>query len=251
MNWTRRALRSAEFAAVILLLWSPQACASTATPSAACKGTTAEDHYECGCHYQYDLRNYAAAIREYSEAIRLEPHYAAALNNRGIAYRKTDQLRAAIQDFTVPICEQPTNIFACNNRANTFRQKSELRSAMADLYMAISIDSTFADGYYGRAELHFIAGDLDGAISDYTEAIRYYGEAAAHPPTDRVKSWFDQGRYGEASAVNPQILEIDEYLADAYYRRSRLYVETGDVTRANADLDEARRIDPTIVQRNH
>lgn len=235
--------------AALGLLLGLQACASPATTDFACKGTTAEDHYECGSHYHYDLRDYPAAIREYSEALRVDPHYAPALNNRGIAYRETGQLLAAIDDFTALIRDQPTNVFAYNNRANVFRQKNEPDFAMADLTMAISIDPTFADGFYGRAELRFKAGNLDGAIEDYTKAILFYAEAA-NGPSDRVKPWFNQGQYGSTSRANPKIREIDQYLAETYWRRSVAYRAMGNKLSADWDWEEAYRIDPGLSTRD-
>jgi tetratricopeptide (TPR) repeat protein len=240
----RRPMGGLAIAALLLM----QACASSPTTEAACNGTTAEDHYECGCHYHYDLRDYPAAIHEYSEALQVDPHYAPALNNRGIIYRETGQLRAALEDFTAVIHEEPTNVFAYNNRANAFRQKNEQDFAMADLYMAISIDPTFADSFYGRAELRLKAGDLDGAIEDYTKAILFYAEAA-NGPSDRVRLWFDRGQYRSPSRANPQIRVIDESLADAYFWRSRMYASLNQPTKADDDLRAARLIDPEIDRR--
>ncbi|QEX19808.1 hypothetical protein FRZ44_51230 [Hypericibacter terrae] len=247
---TKGALRPLGFAIVGLLLML-QACASPAPSATACKGTTAEDHYECGYDYQYELRDYPAAIREYSEALRLRPDYPYALNNRGLAYRRSHDPDAAILDFTALIELHPQEIFAYNNRANAYLDKGDRQAAFSNLTKALEIDPTFADAYYGRSNLYDGAEKTEGALHDLTEAIRFYGEAAAHPPSERVRSWFENGRYGEASALNPKIREIDEYLADAYYVRSRVYAEAGDMAKANADLDEARRIDPTVVQRNH
>ena len=130
-------------------------------------------------------------------------------------------------------------------------EEADVYCQVSNYTKAIKIDPTFADAYYGRSNLYDGAEKTEGALHDLTEAIRFYGEAAAHPPSERVRSWFENGRYGEASALNPKIREIDEYLADAYYVRSRVYAEAGDMAKANADLDEARRIDPTVVQRNH
>ena len=235
--------------ATIALLLMVQACASPVSVYPYCKGTTAESHYECGRHYQYDLRDYQAAIREYSEVLRVYPHSAPALNNRGIAYRETGQLREAIEDFTLLIRDQPTSVLAYNNRAKAFRQKNEPDFAMADLYMAISIDPTFADGFYGRAELRFKAGDLDGAIDDYTKAILFYAEAA-NGPSDRVKLWFDRGQYRSPSRANPEIREIDQYLAETYWRRSVVYKAMGNRSSADWDLKEAHRIDPSLSTRD-
>ena len=43
--------------------------------------------------------DYAAAIADFNEAIRLAPNYANAFNNRGVAFRNAGDLEHAIADY--------------------------------------------------------------------------------------------------------------------------------------------------------
>jgi tetratricopeptide (TPR) repeat protein len=214
-----------------------------------CTGTSAEDHFDCGSFYQYSRADYPAAIREYDEAIRLKPGYVDALNNRGLAHRHNHELDAAVRDYTEVIRQQPQAVFAYNNRANVYMAVGNVDSALADLDAVLRIDPTFADAYYDRGIIHRRIGQTGVAIADFTEAIRFYAEAA-NGPTDRVKSWFAQGRYAKPSRANPNVREIDQYLADAYYLRSRAYAERGQTAKSDDDLEKARSIDPTVDHRS-
>ena len=60
--------------------------------------TEAEQHYNFGTSAQ-DSRHYIQAMKEYSEAIRLDPEYAMAYYNRGYAYYDLGQHERAIQDY--------------------------------------------------------------------------------------------------------------------------------------------------------
>ncbi len=82
--------------------------------------------------------NLDAAIRDYTEAIRIDPAFARAFNNRGIAFKTKDALDEAIRDFNE----------------------------------ATRIDPTYADAFYNRGNTYQAKADWDTAIRDYTEAIR-------------------------------------------------------------------------------
>ena len=50
---------------------------------------------------------YGLAVEDYEEAIRLDPELAMAYNNRGINYHRLDQTEASIQDFTEAVRFDP------------------------------------------------------------------------------------------------------------------------------------------------
>ena len=58
-----------------------------------------------------------AAIFAYDEAIRLNPHYAHAFNNRGIIFLELGDIERAIADFDKAIAEEPDYANEIRNRA--------------------------------------------------------------------------------------------------------------------------------------
>ena len=78
------------------------------------------------------------AIRDYSDAIRLDPHFAPALNNRANAYRRLGKLNEAKQDYLAAL--------ACSDVAREYP-------------------------YYGLAQIAEKLGDIDTARDYYTKPL--------------------------------------------------------------------------------
>ncbi len=66
-----------------------QAAAATATDPE--RLLSAEEYFRRG-YARYDQRDFSGAIADYTEAIRLNPEYAAAYNNRGLVYQEQSHL---------------------------------------------------------------------------------------------------------------------------------------------------------------
>ncbi len=73
------------------------------------------------------------AIADYTEAIRLDPDYAVAYNNRGLAYRYLGEYERAIDDCTEAIRLDPDLAIAYNNRGYAYHDLGEYERAIADL----------------------------------------------------------------------------------------------------------------------
>jgi len=112
------------------------------------------------------------AIADSTEAIRLAPHYPAALTNRGTAYHAKGDDDRAIADFNEAIRLDPTYEDAFVNRANAFQAKGDTDRAIADLTEAIRLDPKDAIAYNNRANMYARKNDYDRAIADYDQAIK-------------------------------------------------------------------------------
>jgi tetratricopeptide (TPR) repeat protein len=63
----------------------------------------------------------------------LKPDFAAAYNNRGIAYMKAGHLAEAIRDYSRAIELQPGYADAFENRASAYAQNGQYEQALADV----------------------------------------------------------------------------------------------------------------------
>src|SRR5436190_24244749 len=74
----------------------------------------------------------------------------------------------------------PKQAGAYNNRGNAKGAAGDLGGAIADYTHALQLDPKLAEAYYNRGNAKRDKGELDGAIADYTRAIELnpkYAEA--------------------------------------------------------------------------
>jgi len=89
-------------------------------------------------------------------------------------------------------------------------------------------------------------GDYDGAIADYTEAIRLNPNYAM-AYNNRGFAYFHKGDYDRAIVDFTQAIRIDPNYAMAYNNRGFAYNRKGDYDRAIANYTQALRIDPNYA----
>jgi len=99
--------------------------------------------------------------------------------------------------------------------------------------------------YVNRGNIRFEAGDFDGAIADYTEAI----ELNAADSVAYYNRGIARGRQGDHSRAiedYTRAIQIGGRYANAYYNRGVHREETGDLDEAFADYTQALEIDATM-----
>jgi tetratricopeptide (TPR) repeat protein len=98
----------------------------------------AEEFFEQG-KKQISVENADQAIDNYSKAIKINPKFVKAYNNRGIAYIYKKQYDLAVVDFSKAIELDPKNGKAYNNRAIVYSYQGETDKARQDLQKAQSL----------------------------------------------------------------------------------------------------------------
>jgi tetratricopeptide (TPR) repeat protein len=121
---------------------------------------------------------YTEAIEDYDEAIRVEPNYAAAYNNRGRAYYAKGDYDKAITDFNQAITLDSNYADAYNNRALAYYAKRDYDRALTDYNQAITLDPEFASAYNGRAYVYLSKQNYTQALADVNQAIRLWPREA-------------------------------------------------------------------------
>lgn len=98
----------------------------------------AEEFFEKGKNLS-SVENADKAIENYNQAIKIDPKFVKAYNNRGIAYVWKKQYDLAIADFNKAIELDPNNGKAYNNRAIVYSYQGETDKARQDLHKAQSL----------------------------------------------------------------------------------------------------------------
>lgn len=111
------------------------------------------------------------ALRAYNEAIRINPKYAAAYNNRGNVYATKGRYDKAMADYNEAIKLAPSFAFAINGRGNTYLRLGEHDKAIADYDAALALNPHLATALYPRGIAKQRKGDGDGAAHDKAAAV--------------------------------------------------------------------------------
>jgi len=103
--------------------------------------------------------------------------------------------------------------------------------------------SGLAWAYNARGAAYFAKDDFDGAIADYSEAIRLDPKITqAHK--DRGLAYSAKGDLDRALTDYSKAILINPKSEDAYLDRGVANLYAGALTRAFADFDQARALDP-------
>jgi tetratricopeptide (TPR) repeat protein len=95
-----------------------------------------------------------------------------ALVNRGYAYLGKQEWDLAIKDFNQAIRVDPKYALALKNRGAAYLGKRDWDLAIKDYNQAIHLEPNYAEHYYNRGAAYLGRGDYNRAIEDFNEAIR-------------------------------------------------------------------------------
>jgi tetratricopeptide (TPR) repeat protein len=192
------------------------------------------------------MGDYDHAVTAYSEAIRFDPKYPIAYNNRGVAYFKSGDIDHAIADYDAAIRLNPKVASPYANRGRAYRTKGDNDHAIADYTKAIRLDAKYADAYSNRGLAYGAKGDGGRAMADYTRAIKLDAKNA-DAYNNRGLAYAAKGDHDRAIADYSEAIRLDHRFAKAFENRGRAYHAKGDDERANRDFDEAIRLDPKLA----
>lgn len=110
-------------------------------------------------------------IELYTKAIELNPDFAEAYNNRGVAYKEKGDIPKAIEDYTKAIKLNPNYATAYYNRGSAYDDKEDFDKVIEDYTKAIELNPNDAKAYNNIANTYLKIGELDQALTNANIAI--------------------------------------------------------------------------------
>jgi tetratricopeptide (TPR) repeat protein len=226
-------------AAIDLYLEAPPSCSPAgATGTPAWCLALAQAYFNRG-NAQYQRRDFAEAVHDYSAALALHPSMIDALIYRGVARYRMDDGAGAEADYAEalrqPAITSQQRAMACYNCGLLLRQRGDLHGAIAAYDAALAAQPNDADCLINRGNARAEAGDLLGAIEDYGAGLR-------------LNPWIENGfnirgmarmaagdLRGAAEDFDRAIAQRPQ-LADAHFNRGCVRLQLGDLDGAIEDF---------------
>lgn len=142
----------------------------------------------------FHIRQFTAAMADYTTALQLNPRLSKVYNSRGNCYAATGDLIHAIIDYEAAIDLNPFDLQAWINRGITFRELKLYEIALENFDLALEFSQLLSrtevqavialiEGhiYAERGRTHDLFGDWNWAVSDYQKALNTL------PPSDELE----------------------------------------------------------------
>jgi tetratricopeptide (TPR) repeat protein len=150
----------------------------------------------------YAKGDYDHAIADSSEAIRLDPKYAAAYGDRGNAYYGKNDFDHAIVDYDAAIRLDPKDVGAFTNRGQTYYAKGDFTRAIASLSAALELDPKAARARSLRGCGYVKTGLLAKAEADFKQAAAN-SQTAGFSPSELCQADIEALRAKSSKPAKP------------------------------------------------
>ena len=117
-----------------------------------------------------DKRNYSMALDHYNQAIEIDPNYADAWNNKGIALRNLRKFKEAIYCCDMAIMINPNYADAWNNKGVSLGKLGKYKEAIESYDMDIKIDPNFAHAWNNKGNALRVLGEQQDANRCFSNA---------------------------------------------------------------------------------
>jgi tetratricopeptide (TPR) repeat protein len=182
------------------------------------------------------------AVKEFSQAIQLNPKYGIAYFMRATTYKLLRDYDLALQDFNQAIAVDPQDPDNYLVRARLrYDNLFDRKGALADYDRAIALNPKYLLAYNERGQLRYFSNDDAGALADYNQAIAINPKnSTGYSNRASVKQRLGDKKgaladYSQAIALSPK-------WAAAYFNRAGLKVGMKDKAGAIADYRQAARL---------
>ena len=132
-----------------------------------------------------EQQNLDGAIKNFTATININPQFASAYNDRGVARYKLGYKQSAIEDLTTAIELNPYRAKYYSNRGFMLTRLKHYTAAIADYNSALLLNPNLAQSYFDRGAIRLQMENSLAALADFESAIRLNNDFA--------KAYFNRG----------------------------------------------------------
>ncbi len=153
--------------------------------------------------YFFKNRNFEDAIKDYNEAIKLDPKNAKAYYGRGSVWGRVDEYAKAVADLTEAIKLDPKDVSAYVDRGLVHVMRSRWELALADFDGALKLDPKHVSALTDRARIRATCADptyrdAAKALKDARQACELSGWKLGYPLEGYATACAEAGDFEEA-----------------------------------------------------
>ncbi len=200
----------------------------------------AKARFKAGNDY-FRQGDYAAAVREFQEALRLDPSYQRAYTNLGLAYKKLGDYQSALANYdkaiTLPGGEKEVSLSATSYKVNLYIDIKKYKEALETIEVYLKDDPRSDEMLYLKGKV------LKDGIGKVKDAVPVLEAAVAANPSN-AKAYLElagchnvTGDYGAAIRSGQKGLEVSREGEIT----AALNFELGDAYRKSGNTSEALR----------
>ncbi len=205
-------------------------------------GLQADAHRKLGNAF-VNMGRIDEAIKQYQEALAINPGYAAAHVNLGNAFLQKGEVDDAISHYERALQIKPGEAEMHYNLGNAFLQKGSVDDAITQYQEALAIKPGYADAEVNLGNAFLQKGSVDDAISHYERALQIRPDfAQARHNLGLALS--RKGRADDAIIQFQQALQFSPDYVDAHVDLGNVLLQKGRVEEAMAHFQQALQIAP-------
>ncbi len=188
-----------------------------------------------------DAGNYDMAMKDLDRALELKPDDFEALTNRGNVYFRTGKYRQALDDFMSALRANPVFPNAWNGKGAAYFSLGQFDSALAAFEGALAEKPDYVEVYLNRANVLSVQKRFEEAVKSYDVYLGY------NPSDGKALYWRGLARSklgnvdGAIDDFTDAIRSLPDF-ADAYYNRSKAYFSRNDIPAAREDAIRAKSL---------
>lgn len=203
-------------------------------------------HNNLGLAYDR-IGKYDEAIREFREALRLNPGYIEVHNNLGVTYDRMGMAGEAVNELNEAMRLNPDYTEALCNLGNIHACSGNYGEAFEKLQEALRINPELAIAHNNLGNIYALQKRNEEAIKEFRETLRINPDyAPAH--NNLGSAYAETGRHEDALRAFQEALRLDPEFPEAYLGMGLAYYAQNNFERAARAMIPAVCLTPAFLE---